>query len=259
MRRSLQLFFLLIHFALFSQNRFSTLVVKPNQIFKFGLSDILVADTLIMMDSSRIELNNLKTDNYIRVKVAIFGKYATIVGKGRHGGQGKTGSGGTAPNGPCRGGTSAGNGLHGSNGADGINLFFNIDQIIVNGNLVIDLSGGNGGDGGDGGEGGGGSPGTLLCNGGNGGSGGNGGNGGNGGRGGRLTIGGSAQEDIRVISGSGVLINILGGNLGYGGMWGAGGPAGLGPSRMNGRAGIKGKEGAKGKPGKNGFIQFDQQ
>jgi hypothetical protein len=249
----------LLPYGLFAQNRFTTLTVKSKQTYRFGASDIIVADTLVMMDSSRIELNSRKIENFIRVKVAIFGANAVIAGNGASGYNGGKGLEGTTQNGPCRGGTSAGNGIHGEEGAAGTNLFLYIDQIIVNGNLVIDLSGGNGGDGGDGGTGGGGSPGTLLCYGGNGGSGGNGGNGGDGGKGGMITFSGLDLEKIRSMVGSSIMVNTLGGNFGYWGMHGPGGPAGLGPSKMNGKAGVKGKDGVKGKPGKNGLIQFEQQ
>jgi hypothetical protein len=259
MRRVWLVIIFLFPSGLFAQNRFATLTIKSKQTFRLGISDIIVADTLIMMDSSRIELNSRKSENFIRVKVAIFGVNAVIAGRGATGHNGKRGFDGTTHSGPCRGGTSAGNGIHGGDGAAGINLFLYIDQIIVNGNLVIDLSGGNGGDGGDGGAGGGGSPGTLLCYGGNGGSGGNGGNGGNGGKGGMVTFGGLDLEEIRSMVGSRIMVNTLGGNFGYWGMHGAGGPAGLGPSKMNGKAGIKGKDGVRGKPGKNGLIQFEQQ
>jgi hypothetical protein len=254
-------FYVILFFPvfLFAQNRFNTLTVHTGQTYAFGASDILVTDTLIMEDSSRIQLNSLKTQNFIRVKVAIFGIHTVIDGNGPQGKKGKTGTRGSTATGPCRGGSSAANGTHGGDGAAGINLFLYIEKIIVNGNLVIDLSGGNGADGGDGGEGGGGSPGTVHCYGGNGGSGGNGGNGGNGGKGGILTFGGESAEDIRAMVGTKVRVNTLGGNLGYGGVHGAGGMAGLGPSKMHGKAGTKGKDGAKGKPGKNGFIQFEQQ
>ena len=57
----------------FCQVRVSRLIIKPKEVYNLGQSDILVADTLIMMDSSKIVLNKLKRENYIRAQVAIFG------------------------------------------------------------------------------------------------------------------------------------------------------------------------------------------
>jgi hypothetical protein len=243
----------------FGQIRISKLLIKPKETFEFGSSDIIVADTLVMMDSSRILLNGLKTENYLRSKVAIIGKNCWISGKGISGKDGYNGTKGKSFNGPCQPGAPARNGGRGLDGGAGINLFLYLDKIIVNGTLVIDLSGGNAGDGGEGGEGGGGSPGTLHCNGGDGGKGGDGGAGGNGGRGGNLTFVGSDQETIRLMLGSQIIVNTIGGNRGYGGSPGIGGAPGLGPSKKHGKPGLKGVQGARGQSGNNGVIQFEQQ
>lgn len=262
MSRVVILFFLLLSSLpalLIAQVRVSKLTIKAKEIFQLGSSDIIVADTLVMMDSSRINLNPLKAENYIRAGVAIIGKQCLINGKGVNGKKGHTGSMGKTSLGPCREGLIGRNGGHGLDGAQGTNLFLYIDKLIVNGSLVIDLSGGNGGDGGDGGEGGGGSPGTLHCYGGNGGAGGNAGNGGDGGRGGTLTCGGLDLDALRNILGLQITVNTLGGNFGYGGVEGAGGSAGLGPAKMDGKPGDKGINGDKGNPGENGSIQFEQQ
>jgi hypothetical protein len=243
----------------FAQVRVSKFLVKKNEVYRLEGSDIIVADTLIMMDSSRIRLNELKPQNFIRAKVAIFGKHCIIDGKGIRGSNGRDGAQGTTVIGPCRQGTSGKNGSRGLDGGPGINLFLYIDQLIVNGSLIIDVSGGNGGDGGNGGQGGGGSPGTLHCNGGFGGTGGNGGRGGNGGVGGALMLGGLEAEAIRTLLNTQVFINVKGGNFGYGGSSGYGGSAGLGPAGRNGKIGTRGVDGFHGRSGSHGSIQFEQQ
>jgi hypothetical protein len=243
----------------YAQVRVSKFLVRKNEVYELTMSDIIVADTLVMMDSSRIRLNELKRENFIRAKVAIFGTHCIIDGKGIAGVNGQNGTPGSTLVGPCREGISGRNGMRGLDGGTGINLFLYIDQLIVNGSLIIDLSGGNGGDGGKGGEGGGGSPGTLHCIGGNGGKGGNGGRGGNGGTGGALTLGGLEAETIRTLLNTQVIINVKGGNFGYGGVSGYGGPPGLGPRGKSGKMGIRGAEGFHGRPGNNGSIQFEQQ
>jgi hypothetical protein len=247
-------------FCLLAQVRVNKLVISSKETFDLGKSDIIVADTLIMMDSSRIQLNELKSENYVRIKVAIFENYAVINGKGITGNRGRRGLEGRTSMGPCKDGTPGKNGIRGLDGTAGMNLFLYIDKIIIKGVLIIDLSGGNGGDGGDGGNGGGGSPGTLHCNGGSGGQGGNGGAGGSGGLGGTLTFGGLSSQIIRAMIGNQVIVNTLGGSPGYGGISGYGGPSGLGPKKkMYGRPGIVGVKGEKGKPGNNGSILFEQQ
>ena len=242
-----------------AQIRSGTFVIGRCEIYELKGSDIIVADTLIMMDSSRLKLNKAKRENYIRAKVAIFGKSTFIDGRGVTGIQGKTGTKGRTPFGPCHAGQAGRDGARGTDGGAGVNLFLYLEKIVVNGNLVVDLSGGNAGDGGDGGEGGGGSPGTMHCSGGNGGPGGDGGSGGTGGKGGILTFGVGEPDVIKTLIGSQVVVNLLGGNFGYGGIAGIGGSPGLGPSKGHGVKGKPGKSGDKGRPGTNGGIQFEQQ
>lgn len=246
-------------FAAQAQVRVSKLVIQSHETFYLDSTDILVADSLIMMDSSHIRLNGLKAENFIRTNVAIFGKHCVIDGRGVHGKRGTDGTGGLTPIGPCRDGVSGRNGLRGLSGGSGINLFLYIDKIHVKGKLIIDLSGGNGGDGGNGGEGGGGSPGTHHCNGGDGGNGGNGGLGGDGGRGGALTIGGRDAVITRALIGTLIIIKNNGGSFGYGGVSGGAGQAGLGPSRKHGRPGVKGRDGAYGRPGDSGTVLLEEQ
>jgi hypothetical protein len=258
MTRAVLFVLTLLSIPSFAQVRVSKFLVKKNETYRLEGSDIIVADTLIMMDSSRIRLNELKPQNFIRARVAIFGKHCIIDGKGIRGANGKDGVGGTTLIGPCREGTPGKNGSRGLDGGPGINLFLYIDQLIVNGSLIIDISGGNGGDGGQGGQGGGGSPGTLHCSGGTGGAGGNGGRGGNGGVGGALLLGVEA-EAIRTLLNTQVFINVKGGNFGYGGTSGYGGSGGPGPTGKSGHVGARGADGFHGRSGNHGSIQFEQQ
>jgi hypothetical protein len=252
---------LLIHFSLliFGQSKITKLVVEKRTVYELQDVDVLEVDTLIMMDSSRLRLNQLKRDNTLRVKFAVIGKNCVVDGRGADGPTGRNGMNGRVGMGPCRDGTAARDGARGHSGRPGVNLYFYLEKIIVNGTLIIDLAGGNGGDGGNGGEGGGGSSGTVHCKGGDGGTGGDAGAGGDGGAGGTLMFGGADLEAMRAMLGSQIIVNTLGGNFGYSGIPGAGGAAGLGPSRKDGKDGIKGKDGVRGKPGINGGIQFEQQ
>jgi len=242
-----------------AQVRVGKLVIKPHETFFLDSTDILVADSLIMMDSSRLKLNGLKAENFIRTNVAIFGKHCIIDGRGVPGKKGTNGTPGLTPVGPCRDGVPGRNGLRGLSGGSGINLFLYIDKIHLEGSLIIDLSGGNGGDGGNGGEGGGGSRGTQHCNGGDGAKGGNGGAGGDGGRGGILTIGGRDALITKALVSSVLIVKNNGGSFGYGGISGAGGSAGLGPNRKHGDPGTKGRDGIYGRPGDSGTVQLEEQ
>lgn len=259
MRRALlTLIFPLVTFAVSAQVRVSKLVLKPKQVYEMGQSDIIVADTLIMMEDSRIILNGLKRENYIRVRVAIFGNNARIEGHGIDGKAGLNGKLHSVPTGPCQNGAPGRNGMRGLDGGSGINLFLYIDKITSKGRLTISLTGGNGGNGGDGGEGGGGSPGTRHCRGGNGGNGGSGAAGGNGGEGGTLTIGGNDVAAVKALMGNSIVLLNKGGNFGYAGISGPGGSAGLGPSKQNGKDGSRGLEGTNGRSGNNGTIRFEE-
>jgi hypothetical protein len=210
-----------------AQIHVSKLVIKANEKFSFDQSDIVVADTLIMEDSSSIVLNRLKKENYLHTKVAIIGKGCVIEGFGVHGKPGRKGMAGDSPGGPCRSGTNGRNGGRGLDGTTGVNLFLYLEKITLNENLTVNLSGGNGGNGGNGGEGGGGSPGTVHCNGGDGGLGGNGGNGANGGNGGQLTI--YCPANLSATVNAKINSHNHGGEFGKGGRGGYSGSAGLGP------------------------------
>jgi len=259
MTRAIIIIFCCCCASLQAQIRVGKLVIQPHETFYLDSTDILVADSLIMMDSSRIKLNGLKAENFIRTNVAIFGKNCRIDGRGVPGKKGTDGTGGLTPIGPCRNGVAGRNGLRGLSGGSGINLFLYIDKIHADGRLIIDLSGGNGGDGGNGGAGGGGSPGTHHCNGGDGGGGGNGGSGGDGGRGGLLTIGGRDAVITKALIGNLLIVKNHGGSFGYGGFSGAGGQAGLGPGKKHGKSGQKGADGLYGRPGDSGTVLLEEQ
>jgi hypothetical protein len=247
----------LLSVAGFAQVRVGTLVIKPNEVYELKESDIIVADTLIMMDSSCIKLNPLKRDNFIRAQVAYMGSGSRIDGRGIDGAPGRNGQNGDTATGPCRHGADARDGGRGLDGGNGNNLFLYFEQLYLTGHVLVDLSGGVGGRGGDGGHGGGGSPGTLHCNGGNGGSGGNGGAGGNGGNGGRLTINCSRCPDIRALVSKQMTFRSTGGHFGFGGRRGYAGAPGLGPKNRNGQTGDSGYDGPNGKPGEKGTLNFE--
>lgn len=237
-----------------AQIHVSKLVVKANEKFSFDQSDIVVADTLIMEDSSRIVLNRLKKENYLHTKVMIVGKGCVIEGYGVHGNRGRPGMAGDSPVGPCRNGTNGRNGGRGLDGTTGVNLFLYLEKVAFNGELVINLNGGNGGNGGRGGEGGGGSPGTVHCNGGDGGLGGNGGNGANGGAGGMLTI--HCHANLKAVVEEKINSQNHGGEFGSGSRGGYAGSAGLGPSKKHGKKGLAGSDGVDGVHGKNGSVSI---
>jgi hypothetical protein len=250
--------FVLVAGASYAQVRVSKLVIESKDTFELKNSDILVADTLIMKDSSTLILNRLKRENYIRAQVVIFGEQCTINGRGLDGEQGKDGNPGSTPIGPCSNGSPGRNGGRGLDGTPGTNLFLYIEDVQLNGKLIIDLSGGNGGRGGNGGSGGGGSPGTVHCYGGDGANGGNAGQGGNGADGGTLTLSSKKNPNIQNLIGSSINVYTHGGLPGEQGKVGTRGPAGLGPSRKNGRNGEPGMEAPNGYAGINGKVNFEK-
>ena len=251
------LFLLFLSNSLLAQIRVSKLVIQPKETYTMDQSDILVADTLIMMDSSRLLLNKGKSDNFIRTKVAIFGKFCVIDGKGIPGKPGRQGRGGLSYNAPCRDGLPGGPGTRGLDGRPGVNLFLYLEKVTIRGPLVIELSGGDGGTGGPGGSGGGGSPGTLHCNGGNGGNGGNGAPGGNGAVGGNLVLSSPKINLLQPAIGTKIVVRVGGGNPGEGGRAGYHGGAGLGPRGKNGKNGEPGAEGKSGITGPEGSLKFE--
>jgi len=243
----------------FSQIKMNTLVVKPHQVYELKGSDILVVDTLILMDSAVLLLNKLKPENFIHARKVVFYKGSLIDGKGVSGVRGRNGRPGASSSAPCSDGITGGIGSEGTNGGNGISLYFAFNDIVVRGVPTIDVSGGDAGDGGDGGVGGGGGSGTRICAGGNGGSGGLGSNGGNGGHAGTITFQASSVPELRAMLGERIIIRNYGGNPGYGGEGGGGGYAGLtstGKSSLDGKPGRKGGRGKDGVAGKIGPINF---
>lgn len=258
-RRILLLFFLAVPLGSMAQFKFSKLVIESKKMYDFGDAEMLIADTLVMKDSSAIKLNYVKDNNYIHAKVVLIGKDCKITGRGEDGKNGKAGGNGYGVEGPCKNGTVGRNGARGGDGTNGNNLFFYFEKLNIAGNLVIDLSGGNAGDGGSGGHGGGGSPGTKLCTGGNGGKGGNGAPGGNGGNSGNLLLNCVSCGDLRLLLGKQLVVRVFGGTAGIGGEGGSGGLAGIlsnGTSEFDGKPGEQGRPGLDGSPGKNGAINF---
>lgn len=247
--------------TLFGQIRMSKLEVPAGETFTMRGTDIIVVDTLVMGDSSSIQLNRQRPDNYIHAKVFTAGKGTRILGQGTRGFYGKDGANGITIDGPCRDGTTGRNGTNGTNGSNGTNLFLYFTNFSVKGSLTIDISGGDGADAGKGGLGGGGSPGTRVCVGGTGGRGGDGGNGGNGGNGGVLTISCKECPDLRAWLGNKLIVRSYPGFGGLGGDGGGGGLAGLGSggdTSMDGKIGQRGRKGVDGIGGKQGAINFER-
>ncbi len=244
----------------FGQVRISKLIIKSKEVYELGSTDILVMDTLILMDSAKMVLNKLKRENYIRAQVAIFGKGSIIDGCGASGKNGRNGKEGDTPYAPCKNGLVGKMGARGLDGAHGVNLFLYFENMIINGKLSINISGGNGGNGGDGGTGGNGSQGTVQCNGGNGGDGGNAGQGGNGGDGGILTFSCKTCANSALLVRNSIGIIVEGGAFGYGGRGGDNGVPGLGVARKS-RSGVPGRWGQDGQPGKSGntgSLKFEE-
>jgi hypothetical protein len=214
-----------------------------------------------MKDSSQIILNNKKVDNFIHARVAVIGPGSYINGRGKDGMAGKAGVNGYTVGGPCKDGIAGSGGTAGTAGQDGVNLFLYFDELVITGNLSIEISGGDGGDGGRGGNGGGGSPGTRLCAGGDGAQGATGGGGGNAGNGGNLVISCKNCPDLRAWLNRKIKVRTYRGNTGLGGDGGLGGLPGLGVRgnpNEDGAPGIKGNAGAKGAEGKDGAINFEK-
>jgi hypothetical protein len=255
MWRFVVLLILLLSGTLYGQVRVSKLVIKPKEIYNLSQSDILVADTLIMMDSSRLVLNKLKPDNVLRIKFARFGNHCVIDGRGVDGQPGRTGTAGITPTGPCLNGSAGKDGTRGLDGTKGLNLFMYLEKVTVRGQLIIDLDGGKGGNGGNGGNGGGGSPGTMHCYGGNGANGGKAGPGGNGGNGGVLTVTIARPQPVKdLILSKKIVVRNIGGDAGSSGRGGYHGGAGLGPSKKNGKDGAPGDYNANGVTGQKGSL-----
>ncbi|HTE30025.1 MAG TPA: hypothetical protein VK666_06610, partial [Chryseolinea sp.] len=200
-------------------------------------------------------MNKLKPENYLRVRVARFGKDCVIDAKGISGQPGRNGVNGMTPTGPCLSGSPGLAGTRGLDGTRAVNLYIYFDRITIRGSLSIDVSGGDGGRGGNGGNGGGGSPGTMHCNGGNGANGGPAGPGANGGNGGSLQINVPKPQVLKdLILAKKIVVKVGGGAPGPSGRGGYHGGAGLGPSKRNGKDGTPGPYNKSGTSGEKGNL-----
>lgn len=250
------LFFILsiISFSALAQLRYTKLVIETGQAFSYAQSDILVADTLIMQDSSSIVLNNLKTENYLYAKVAIIGKGCSINGNAAHGNAGTGGRAGSSFSTPCKDATNGEDAQSGTDGGHGTRLLVYIKHIEVNHPILISLAGGNGGSGGKGGDGGSAGAGTIHCNGGDGGNGGKGGHGAHGGNGGGLVLNLPIAEQAKLKQQLRVFLKA--GTFGRGGRGGYSGSGGLAPRGKHGRNGLQGEDGFDGAPGTDGVVSY---
>lgn len=251
------LFFVVMTTTSLAQIRLSKLIIQKGQRYEILNSDIAVIDTLIMLDSSSIQLNTQKKSNFLHAKKMVVGKGCQIVGTGSVGKNGSPGQVGVQFGGPCRNGTDGSDGTAGLPGSDATNLSIYLTNLELNGTLIINLMGGNGGDGGKGGDGGNGGSGTKVCQGGTGGKGGKGGPGADGGKGGNLLVQCKVCPDLRLLQNEKLFIKVYGGYAGLGGEKGMGGQAGLGPTR-DGKNGSSGIEGPEGQQGKEGTVIFER-
>ena len=228
--------------------------MESGQVFSYAQSDIVVADTLIMQDSSSIVLNSLKKENYLYVKVAIIGKGCSIKANAGHGTRGAGGRVGTSANAPCKDATNGEDAQSGTDGGHATRFLVYIKQIQINSSILISLGGGNGGNGGKGGDGGSAGAGTIHCNGGDGGNGGHGGHGANGGNGGSLVLNLPLAERAKLKQ---QLRSFLkAGTYGHGGRGGYSGFGGLGPRGKHGKNGLQGEDGFDGAPGIDGTVSY---
>jgi hypothetical protein len=230
----------------FAQLHLDFLNLKSKEVYQIVDSDILVVDSLIMGDSSAILLDPTKSESFLHIKWMQIGNACSIIGRGKNGTKGKDGAKGKNGSGPCASGYPGANGTVGSSGRHGANLSWYFTKIIIKGNLIIDISGGDGGDGGSG------ASGTRACKGGAAGNGGNGGNGGDGGNGGVLKLF-CKQCTSHFINyeGNKIAFKMFAGSPGDGGRWGRTGDVGLGVKNGNlGRNGNMGREGKAGLEGK---------
>lgn len=243
----------LLSLPLFGQVRLDKLSLKRGEQYEVRVSDILVIDTLVMGDSSRIVFRNDKDQNFIHCKVALIGKGAVIHAEGKAGARGENGRNGQNGNGPCSNGTHATSGTAGEPGGHGSSISLYWNHVTLMGRFFVLLTGGDAGDGGNGGWGGSGGGGTRVCAGGNGGNGGNGAAGGNGGNGGNFLL----QYHQLTGDSRQIIVRNNGGSAGRGGDAGEAGDAGLGP-KVDGKRGQRGKEGQDGNVGLPGIVSFVQ-
>ncbi|HAC23333.1 MAG TPA: hypothetical protein DCE81_00285 [Cytophagales bacterium] len=148
------------------QVRLDKLWLKTGEQYEVHASDILVIDTLVMNDSSRIVFRNGKTQNFIHCKSATLGKGAIVEAEGIAGARGEKGKNGQNSNGPCSNGTNATPGKPGEPGSSGGSISLYWDHLTLTGRFIVSIPGGDGGDGGEGGGGGRGASGASVSAGG---------------------------------------------------------------------------------------------
>lgn len=126
-RNLLPVLLLLSSFETFAQtNKYTKLEIKHNEVFEVGLTNMLLADTLIMHDKATIKFSS-ETAGILQANHAIVGEKCTISSRGANGINSNSKTNGTA----------------GQDGGDlDISLYF--AQL---GSLTIDTQGGRGGDG----------------------------------------------------------------------------------------------------------------
>lgn len=119
-----------------------TLRVNTREIFQLTGRNFSL-DSLILADSSQLLLDEHFDLTLIRSNYVSIGKGCAIIGIGKPGAQGITGANSAS--------ASYSDGRPGAPGFAGISLIFNIRYLDLDGDLTINLTGGQGGDGGVGG------------------------------------------------------------------------------------------------------------
>ncbi|HQQ98832.1 MAG TPA: hypothetical protein PLX35_16285 [Cyclobacteriaceae bacterium] len=119
-----------------------TLRVNPGEIFQLTGKTFLL-DSLILGDSSQLLLDDHFDLTLIRCDYVSLGKGCAIMGIGKPGGQGLVGINSNS--------RAYSDGRPGTSGFAGISLIFNLRYLHMDGDFIINLTGGEGGEGGAGG------------------------------------------------------------------------------------------------------------
>ncbi|HNP77580.1 MAG: hypothetical protein U0289_00610 [Cyclobacteriaceae bacterium] len=119
-----------------------TLRVNPGEIFQLTGKTFLL-DSLVLGDSSQLLLDDNFDLTLIRCDYVTLGKGCAIIGIGKPGGQGLVGINSNS--------RAYSDGRPGTSGFAGISLIFNFRHLQLDGDFIINLTGGPGGDGGAGG------------------------------------------------------------------------------------------------------------
>jgi hypothetical protein len=134
----------LIFMLMFCQSVFAqqTLRVNRGEIFQLTGRNFSL-DSLILADSSQLLLDDHFDLTLIRSDYVSIGKGCAIIGIGKPGAQGLSGANSTS--------ASYSDGRPGAAGFAGISLILNVRYLHLDGDFIINLTGGQGGDGGVGG------------------------------------------------------------------------------------------------------------